>query len=137
MKNDNPIREGAAWAIVGALLVAALLGFWVGHRTASAHPTPEPRLAEIRQCESGGHYSMVNEGRSETHWDGQVGSYGAYMFGQGTFDWVVGTMGMDWAAGIRPDRVPWWFQDAVARRLLWLELHDDLPGERNYSWRVC
>lgn len=123
------------WLAVVSLISALSFSAVLASTATAQTTTTEDLLAGIRWCESRGHYSAVNEGISETHFDGRVGSYGAYQFGQATWDWVASRHELFWLVGIRPDRAPWWAQDAMARLLVALETHDDMEGVGNYSWR--
>lgn len=122
-------------SIIIATILVAIIG-WGGVMVsgATAHTITDHFLASIRRCESGGDYTATNFNRTETHFDNRIGSYGAYQFGQGTWDWVARTLGWEVLIGKRPDYMPFWVQDAMARQLALLEYHDDTPGVGNYSW---
>lgn len=137
--------------LVGVIIWAALMTaflvliIWLALSSiASAHSTDwrttEQLLDDIRQCESEGNYSAINDSKTEQHFDGVDNSYGAYQFGQGTWDWVAAKSLYPWLkpypllVGLRPDKVPAPWQDRIAAKLVWLETHDDQDGVGNYSW---
>lgn len=60
-------------------------------------------LDKIMMCESGGDPFAENLSETETHWDGRVGSFGLFQFGEGTWEDVAerlfakGLMDIDWS----------------------------------------
>jgi len=64
-------------------------------------------LQNIKQCESGGNYQAVNA----------AGYYGAYQFGQGTWNSTAQSAGRADLVGVRPDRASKNDQDAMAVKL--------------------
>lgn len=134
----NETRESTPMVKIalGVLLALAVWHLWVADAVGASDPVAE-RLAEIRSCESGGDYQAASYSKTEMHFDGSVGSFGAYQIGQPTWDWVAGTLDAPYLVGMRPDLAPPNVQDMIAARLLWLEANDDLHGTRNFSWRVC
>ncbi|MGI9602378.1 MAG: transglycosylase family protein [Acidimicrobiales bacterium] len=77
------------------------------------------QLARLRQCESGGNYSIVSS----------TGRYrGAYQFSRSTWNSVAGRH-YNWLVGVDPAAAPWYWQDAMARALY---------SERGAQpWPVC
>jgi len=64
-------------------------------------------FALIRQCESTNNYAAVNS----------AGYYGAYQFGQGTWDSTAQSAGRNDLVGVRPDKASTSDQDEMAKKL--------------------
>ncbi len=87
-----------------------------------AQPDTIDPWAGVRQCESGGNYS-INTGN---------GFFGAYQFTLSTWDWVAGIVGREDLVGLRPDLAAPADQDSLAQSLGF-----EIAGGGLGHWPVC